>query len=313
MQVIGDPAVGATVIDIADPRAVPMTVNPLEPGPGQQVQAHADRLSGLFEAAFGPPDPVAAALRAGLRRAYAAGGWDLRTGWGQCPGRDPAVPSFRQVRLATLAAADELGYGQGMRAAVHGFLAARLDALWAGPAGHFLEGGHPVDLARLLAGNVIVTSGAAADEETASFLAGVLLLRLAGWLSHRPAPLAVVVATPGETGLGASPRGAAWFSRLLEDLRLAGADVIMAPGRAGGARGVWGAGSPPMIRGGLGGSLPPGQQSLRCYPDAGRWHAVSCAGGARVPGTNCTPRTCWPKTTARPGSGSGCRRWCWPS
>lgn len=105
MQVIGDPAVGATVIDIADPRAVPMTVNPLEPGPGQQVQAHADRLSGLFEAAFGPPDPVAAALRAGLRRAYAAGGWDLRTGWGPCPGRDPAVPSFRQVRLATLAAA----------------------------------------------------------------------------------------------------------------------------------------------------------------------------------------------------------------
>jgi hypothetical protein len=222
VQVIGDPAVGATVIDIADPRAVPMTVNPLEPGPGQQVQAHADRLGGLFEAAFGPPDPVAAALRAGLRRAYAAGGWDLRTGWGPCPGRGPAVPSFRQVRLATLAAADELGYGQGMRAAVHGFLAARLDALWAGPAGHFLEGGHPVDLARLLAGNVIVTSGAAADEETASFLAGVLLLRLAGWLSHRPSPLAVVVAAPGETGMGASPRGAAWFSGLLEDLLLAG-------------------------------------------------------------------------------------------
>ena len=95
--VVGD----AVVIDIADPRAVPMTVNPLEPGPGRQVQAHADRLSGLFEAAFGPSDPVAAALRAGLRRAYAAGGWDLRTGWGPCPGRDPAVPSFRQVRLAT--------------------------------------------------------------------------------------------------------------------------------------------------------------------------------------------------------------------
>ena len=239
MQVIGDAVTGgATVIDIADPRAVPMTVNPLEPGPGQQVQAHADRLSGLFEAAFGPPDPVAAALRAGLRRAYAAGGWDLRTGWGPCPGRDPAAPSFRQVRLATLAAADELGYGQGMRAAVHGFLAARLDALWAGPAGHFLEGGHPVDLARLLAGNVIVTSGAAADEETASFLAGVLLLRLAGWLSHHPAPLTVVVAIPGETGLGASPRGAAWFARLLENLRLVGADVTVSPlGAVGGAVG----------------------------------------------------------------------------
>ena len=270
--VVGDAVVGgavtggATVIDIADPRGVPMTVNPLEPGPGQQVHAHADRLSGLFEAAFGPPDPVAAALRAGLRRAYAAGGWDLRTGWGPCPGRDPAVPSFRQVRVATLAAADELGYGQEMRAAVHGFLAARLDALWTGPVGHFLEGGHPVDLARLLAGNVIVTSGAAADEETASFLAGVLLLRLAGWLSHRPAPLAVVVAIPaGQAGLGASPRGAAWFSRLLEDLRLAGADVTVAPRRPAAAGGQ----ASPAAAGGQAGSaavpaLLAGRRSVAC-------------------------------------------------
>ena len=41
-----------TVVDIADPEAVPLTVNPLDPGPGQHVQAHADRLGGLFEAAF---------------------------------------------------------------------------------------------------------------------------------------------------------------------------------------------------------------------------------------------------------------------
>ena len=161
--VVGDAAVGdTTVIDIADPRAVPVTVNPLEPGPGQQVQAYADRLGGLFEAAFGPPDPVAAALRAGLRLAYAEGGWDLRTGWAPRTGRDPAVPSFRQFRLATLAAADELGYGRDTRAAVAGFLAARLDALWTGAAGHFLEGGHPVDLARLLAGADVTVAPLAA-------------------------------------------------------------------------------------------------------------------------------------------------------
>ncbi len=156
------PAAGdVTVIDIADPQAVPVTVNPLEPGPGYPVQAHADRLAGLFEAAFGLAEPVGGALRAGLRRAYADGGWDMRTG-AACPGAagSPAVPSFRQLRLATLAAIGELGYGTSMRAAVRGFLAARLDALWTGPAGRFLEGGHPVDLARLLRGNVLVTSGA---------------------------------------------------------------------------------------------------------------------------------------------------------
>src|SRR6266700_123280 len=197
------PAAGdVTVIDIADPQAVPVTVNPLEPGPGYPVQAHADWLGGLFEAAFGLAEPVGGALRAGLRRAYAECGWDMRTG-AACPGAagSPAVPSFRQLKLATLGAISELGYGTSMRAAVRGFLTARLDALWAGPAGRFLEGGHPVDLARLLRGNVLVTSGGVADEEAASFLAGVLLLRLAEQLSRAGR----------------------------EDMRLAGADIIVAP------------------------------------------------------------------------------------
>ena len=232
-----------TVIDIADPQAVPVTVNPLEPGPGYPVQAHADRLAGLFEAAFGLTEPVGGALRAGLRRAYTDCGWNMRTG-ASCPGAagSPAVPSFRQLKLATLGATGELGHGKSMQAAVRSFLTARLDALWAGPAGRFLEGGHPVDLARLLRGNVLVTSGGVADEEAASFLAGVLLMRMAEQLSHgdrEGARLAIVIALPGEpagpAALGGSPRGAAWFSRLLADMRLAGADVIVAP-VAGGDR-----------------------------------------------------------------------------
>ena len=55
-------------------------VNPLEPAPGYPIQAHADRLSGLFEAAFGPTRPVTAAIGAGLRHAYSACGWDMVTG-----------------------------------------------------------------------------------------------------------------------------------------------------------------------------------------------------------------------------------------
>src|SRR6266851_4463362 len=249
-----------TVIDIADPQAVPVTVNPLEPGPGYPVQAHADRVAGLFEAAFGLADPVAGALRAGLRRAYAGCGWDMLTGAAH-PGAvaSPAVPSFRQLRLAVLAAAGELGYSTGMRAAVHGFLEARLDALWAGPAGRFLEGGHPVDVARLLRGNVLVRNSGVADDEATTFLAGVLMLRLAEQLAHaagmRRAPgrhasseagrrdregprLVVVIASPGGLPgpggsafpgrLGVSPRTAVWFSRLLRDVRDGGADIIAA-------------------------------------------------------------------------------------
>jgi hypothetical protein len=235
-----------TVVDITDPQAVPMTVNPLEPAPGYPVQAHIDRLAGLFEATFGLGEPVAGALRAGLRRAYADCGWDIRTGAAR-PGTviSPAVPAFRQLKQATEDAARELGYDERMRADVRGFLEARLDVLWAGPAGLFLEGGHPAGLARLVGGNVLITGGGLADE-AASFAADILLLRAAEHLSHRvarpgvpggqagrpngqdradrPPPVVVIAARPP----GPSSRRAAWSGRLLEDLRLAGADIVTA-------------------------------------------------------------------------------------
>ena len=231
-----------TVIDITDPQAVPVMVNPFEPAPGYPVQAHADRLAGLFEASFGLGEPVAGALRAGLRRAYADCGWDMLTGAAR-PGAvsPPGVPAFRQLKLATVAAARDLGFDPGMRAGVRGLVEARLDALWAGAAGLFLEGGHPASVARLLRGNVLVTGRGLADETAASFLAGVLLLRLAEQLGHRAARPG---APAGQAGgpddrdpaggsrpvivVGLSSRGTARFGRLLEDLRLGGADVVLA-------------------------------------------------------------------------------------
>jgi uncharacterized protein len=260
-----------TVIDITDPQAVPVTVNPLEPASGYPVQAHADRLAGLFEAAFGLGDPVAEALRAGLRRAYADGGWDMLTGAAR-PGAvsPPAVPAFRQLKLATVDAARDLGYGTSLQARVRGFLEARLDALWTGRAGLFLEGGHPAALAPLFRGTVLVTGSGLADEQASWFLAGVLLLRLAEQLSRpaaRPGARAdraarpddrdqaggarpvIVIAVPGiaprsgeaagagqpafPAGPGRPARVAAWFGSLLEDLRLAGADIVVAPAGEG--------------------------------------------------------------------------------
>ena len=350
------PAPGeVTVIDIADPGTVPVTVNPLEPGPRYPVQAHADRLAGLLEAAFGLVDPVAGALRAGLRRAYADCGWDMLTGTaGPGAAGSAAVPSFRQLKLAVLAAAGELGYGASMRAGVRGFLEARLDALWGGPAGRFLEGGHPVDLARLLRGNVLVANSGVADDEGRTFLAGVLLLRLAEQLSHgagirrargghangeangrrteREGPrLAIVIASASPDGLGVPPRAAAWFSRLQGDVRLAGADIIVAPLTGGVPPGAprAPATAPSLLAGPGAGQWmarwmaqsvaqwrrrPAGRPRCQCCcPGADRRRAANGAGGARVTDSNCTRPDCWPTITVRPGSGSGYRRWYWPS
>jgi hypothetical protein len=228
----------ALVIDIADQHAAPVAVNPFEPAAGYPIQAHADRLAGLFEAAFGLAEPVVTAVKAGLARTYADCGWDVRTGTAP-PGAVtvPAVPAFRQLRAAVIAAAADLGYSPGMQAAVRGFVATRLDALWAGPTGRFLEGGHPADVRSLLTGNVLVANSGVADDQAVSFLAGVLLVRIAEELRDRDASrCTVIVGTAGALSerlaqTPGAPAAAGWFGRLLADIRSQGADVVVAPGR----------------------------------------------------------------------------------
>ena len=235
----------AVVLDITDPHAPPVMVNPLEPERGYPVQAHADRVAGLFEAAFGLPDPVATSIRTGLRRAYASSGWDALTGAVPPALIAPAaVPAFHQLRHAVLAAAEDLGYDRSTRAAVRGFVQARLEPLWAGPAGRFLEGGHPADTVRLLKGNITLTASGLADEVALFFLSGVLLIRVAETLRvrdgsgpalggrrsgehhRRPAlhPRFAIVMT----GPAPGPLAAEWLRRMLEDLRAHGADVVVA-------------------------------------------------------------------------------------
>ena len=254
----------ATVIDLTDPHVPPVTLNPFEPEAGHPVQPHAERLAGLLEAAFGVPGPVAAAVRAGLRQVYADCGWDTLTGTAPPGARTaPAVPAFGQLARAALAAAEELRYDRRMRAAVRGFVQARLEPLWTGPAGRFLEGGHPADAGCLVQGRVLVTMGGAAGDEGTVFLAGTLLARVTDRLrAEDRRDLAVVMAADLVPEAAPRPRAAARLARLHDDLRTAGAQVIVAdeargPGparapnapNAPGAPGALGAARQPVLRG----------------------------------------------------------------
>jgi uncharacterized protein len=305
-----------TVIDLADPHVPPVTVNPFEPEPGYPVQAHADRLAGLLEAAFGPAEPVAAAVRAGLRRAYADCGWDALTGITPPGARTtPAVPAFRQLTRATLAAIEDLDYDGGTRDAVRGFVHARLEPLWTGPAGLFLEGGHPADVGRLVRGNVLLLVGGLADDEGTDFLTGALLARIAerlrlddrgdqaraGWPGggNRPAPgeeappglrLAVVTApdlAPGSRpGAAGRPRAAGWFTRLHQDLRAAGAEILVAResrGSGPASAGPASAGPGTAQDGAAGAAVLCGRRSAACGAQCRRhrpcsWYELHAAG-----------------------------------
>ncbi len=226
-----------TVIDVTDMRRAPHAVNPFEPEPGCPVQSHVDRLAGLFEAAFRPPGPARAALRLGLRRAYADCGWDTTTG-GALPGAKapPGVPSISDLRRAVLREAGELGVDRAQRARIRGFVDVRLRSLWTGPAGQFLAVGHPADLSGLTSQNMLFTVGDIVDEE-AAFLAGVLLIRFAEQLracQRTPASgtegrhAAHVLRAAGNPGAVVLAVPAGRLRRLLDEIRGYGASIITA-------------------------------------------------------------------------------------
>ena len=70
------------MINPSDPRAMPLSVNPLAPEPGYPVQAHIDMVRALFQAAFDAEEPFPQIMSQALQRVYEANGWDVVTGRG---------------------------------------------------------------------------------------------------------------------------------------------------------------------------------------------------------------------------------------
>ena len=304
----------ATVIGLAEPQLPPVMVNPLEPEPGFAVQAHARRLAELIEAVFGLASPAAEVIRAGLLRAYADCGWDAVTGAAP-PGASapPAVPAFAQLRHAVLATAGDLGCDASVRAAIRGFVQARLEPMWTGPAGRFLEGGHPADIATLLRGNVLLTGDGLAGDEGASFLAGIVLARMAERLhvQRRCSPPIAIVVAPAVC----RPAAAGWFAAAAREIRAHGGDVIDA--QAAEPAEPAGPAEPPAAGPRHREPAGPAGRPPRSCSGADRRPAVPAAGGSgRAAATSCTRPACSRATTNAPGSGSGPSRWCsrsWPA
>src|SRR6202042_1229493 len=90
-----------TVINPADPGAVPLSVNPLAPEPGYPVQAHIDMVRALFLAAFAADEPFPQIMSQALQRAYEQCGWDPQTGAGRPESAvPPSVPTLARLQAA---------------------------------------------------------------------------------------------------------------------------------------------------------------------------------------------------------------------
>jgi hypothetical protein len=230
-----------TVINPADPAAIPFSVNPLAPEPGYPVQAHIDMVRALFLAAFDADEPFPQIMAQALQRVYEECGWDVVTG-GPVPGAaaEPAIPTLAQLQRAALAVIEEVGYGAQLRADVRGFVDVRLRSLRIGSAGRFFEGGHPGDVAALLGRNVVLAIEDVANDEDKAFLMGTLIIRLVEHLrlgaraGGRPGLRHVIVIEEAHRLLRAGREGRAsahaveLFASMLAEIRAYGEGLVIA-------------------------------------------------------------------------------------
>jgi uncharacterized protein len=229
-----------TVINPADPAAVPVSVNPLAPEPGYPVQAHIDMVRALFLAAFDAREPFPQIMSQALQRAYADCGWDTVTGAAR-PGAaaPPAVPTLARLESAALEVIQEVGYGQELQADVRGFVGVRLRSLRTGSAGRFFEGGHPADIGALLRRNVVLAIEDVANDEDKAFLIGTLIIRIVEHLRMRAKAgptdglRHVIVIEEAHRLLRADREGAGahaveLFASLLAEVRAYGEGIVIA-------------------------------------------------------------------------------------
>jgi hypothetical protein len=73
---------------------------------------------------------------------------------------------------------EAMGYGKEITADVRGFIDVRIGSLREGTPGRFFEGGHPLDIAGLIAGNVVLELEALTNDQDKAFLIGTVLIRL---------------------------------------------------------------------------------------------------------------------------------------
>jgi hypothetical protein len=163
--------------------AVAAGLNPLEPavdGHGRRfpLQTHADLVRALFLAAFQSEEPFPQVLSAALTRVYEEAGWDLALGEPLTPGLAPGYPGLADLERAAEQVVRGIGYGPETMADVLGFIRVRLASLRHGTTGRFLDGGHPIDFARLLRRNVVLEIEDVGDDRDKAFLMGTVLLRL---------------------------------------------------------------------------------------------------------------------------------------
>ena len=225
----------------ASATAVRYRINPFETNPGISLQTHIDYLLSTFKAAFEMSPPMPYILEKAVYEVYRDRGWDIveninRYGLTEYP---TLSDLYNKVDVIV----DNMGYHQELRSNVKAALQARINSLMIGGKGAMLNTPKSVPISELLNRPVIMELEDIGDDETKSFVIGILLVQLYEYrksqmtkgskdLSHilmveEAHRLLKNVPDTGDGG-NARAKSVEFFCNLLAEIRTFGQGIIIA-------------------------------------------------------------------------------------
>jgi DNA helicase HerA-like ATPase len=165
-----------TLGDESTRSAVPYRINPFESSPGVSLQTHIDYLLAAFKASFDLYPPAPYILEQAVYEVYTDYGWDTvenvnRYGLTEYPTLSDLYDKIEII-------VDRLGYHSEVKSNVKAALSARIYSLMIGGKGRMLNTRKSIPISKLLSYPVILELEDLGDDETKSFVIGMLLVQL---------------------------------------------------------------------------------------------------------------------------------------
>lgn len=160
----------------ASQTSVRYRINPFETNPKISLQTHIDYLLSTFKAAFDLYPPMPYILEKAVYEIYSDRGWDIveninRFGLSEYP---TLTDLYNKIDVVV----DNLGYHQEVQSNVKAALQARIYSLMIGGKGAMLNTAKSVPIEELLSRPVVMELEDLGDDETKSFVIGILLVQL---------------------------------------------------------------------------------------------------------------------------------------
>lgn len=157
-------------------RGVPYRLNPFEVIGTASIQAHIDRLFATFKASFDLVSPTPFILEQALYAVYEDYGWDIVTGE-NVTGQN-SYPNLTDLILKVDEIVAGSGYSGEILSNIQASLRARLNSLRLGGKGMMLDVERSFPIADILAVPTVLELEDLGDDETKSFVIGLLLTQL---------------------------------------------------------------------------------------------------------------------------------------